>query len=118
DCHTPGFAQNGGATPPSEWLTGDALGWNGPWGTSYAANLRLRLSQMNEREWLSYARGLNARPPMPNGILHAMTDADLRAIWRFVRFPGATGTPAPSALPPGVEPVGPVVRFPTSPVAG
>ena len=40
DCHTPGFAMNGGTTPEQAWLTGDPLGWQGPWGTTYAPNLR------------------------------------------------------------------------------
>ena len=43
DCHTPNYPQSGGKTPEKEWLTGDALGWRGPWGTTYAPNLRLSI---------------------------------------------------------------------------
>ena len=41
DCHTPGHMQNGGHAPPANWLTGSAVGFQGPWGVSYPANLRL-----------------------------------------------------------------------------
>ena len=41
DCHTPGYMQKGGAVPVGEWLTGTPVGYQGPWGTTYAANLRL-----------------------------------------------------------------------------
>src|SRR4051794_39593567 len=41
DCHTAGYAQNGGQTPTTDWLTGLPVGFRGPWGTSYPANLRL-----------------------------------------------------------------------------
>ena len=41
DCHTAGYMQKDGQVPETEWLTGDSMGWQGPWGTTYAANLRL-----------------------------------------------------------------------------
>lgn len=53
DCHTPRYAEQGGRIPEVEWLTGDTIGWQGPWGTNYAANLRLRFQQMSESEWLA-----------------------------------------------------------------
>jgi mono/diheme cytochrome c family protein len=34
DCHTPGYMQHDGKVPEAEWLTGDAMGWQGPWGTT------------------------------------------------------------------------------------
>lgn len=115
DCHTPGFAMNGGQAPESVWLTGDQLGWNGPWGTTYASNLRLRLSAMSRDEWRAYARIMKARPPMPYWALNSMSDTDLDAIWQVVKSLGKAGTPAPAALAPGVEPAGPAVRFPAPP---
>lgn len=39
------------------------------------------------------------QPPMPS--LRAMSDADLRAIYRYVRSLGARGQPAPAYVPPG-----------------
>ena len=40
DCHTPGYIAAAGKMDESRWLTGDQLGWQGSWGTTYAANLR------------------------------------------------------------------------------
>jgi hypothetical protein len=37
---------------------------------------------------------------------------DLRAIYQYVKTLGPAGEPAPAYLPPGVEPKGPVARFP------
>src|SRR5688572_27076595 len=51
DCHTPGYAQSAGRIPESKWLIGDSLGWQGPWGTTYPANLRRFTQGMTERQW-------------------------------------------------------------------
>jgi mono/diheme cytochrome c family protein len=100
DCHTPGFMQHAGQVPEAEWLTGDATGWQGPWGTTYPANLRLLVQQMDEQSWLARARQ-PMRPPMPSPSLQAMSDADLKAIYRYLRSLGAKGAPAPAYVPPG-----------------
>lgn len=31
DCHTAGYAISAGKVDEKQWLTGDALGWRGPW---------------------------------------------------------------------------------------
>lgn len=100
DCHTAGYMQKGGHVPEAEWLTGDAMGWQGPWGTTYPPNLRLLFRQMDEKTWLARAR-LPMRPPMPSPSLRAMSDDDLRAIYRYVKSLGAKGQPAPAYVPPG-----------------
>ena len=115
DCHTAGYAMSAGATPEAQWLTGDRLGWRGPWGTSYASNLRLSLARLGEAQWLHHARNLQARPPMPWFGLREMSDTDLLAIYRYVRAAGPAGEPAPAALPPGRLPEGPVIQFPAPP---
>ena len=115
DCHTPGYAQSGGAVPEKEWLTGDSLGWRGPWGTTYASNLRLILPRLSEEQWLQLARQAAYRPPMPNHALRIMEEDDLRSIHRFVVQLGAAGQPAPAALAPGQTPAGPAVLFPAPP---
>ena len=112
DCHTPNFAPSGGKTPEREWLTGDALGWRGPWGTTYAPNLRLSMQQMDEAQWVKKARTLSTRPPMPWFNVRRMSDADLRAIYRYVRHLGPAGKPAPDYVPPDKTPSGPYVQFP------
>ena len=80
DCHTAGYAPSGGAIPEEKWLLGDSLGYRGPWGTTYATNLRQNIQNFSEDGWISYARNLKTRPPMPWWALNAMTDDDLRAI--------------------------------------
>jgi mono/diheme cytochrome c family protein len=65
DCHTPGFAEAGLSVPEAQWLTGSAVGFQGPWGVSYGSNLRLLLDGLGEAEWLVLARR-TWRPPMPS----------------------------------------------------
>ena len=115
DCHTPGFALAAGNVPESQWLTGDALGWQGDWGTTYPPNLRLRINAMDAATWKAYAKNLKTRPPMPYWAVNAMTDDDLEALWAYVHSLGPAGEPAPAALPPGVAPKGPAVTFPAPP---
>jgi len=115
DCHTAAYAEREGQVPESQWLQGDSLGWKGPWGTTYAPNLRLSLARMTEDEWVFFARNLRARPPMPSVQLHKMHEEDLRAMYVFVRQLGAPGDPAPVYLPPGQEPTTPYVLFPSPP---
>lgn len=115
DCHTAGYLIEPDKVPESDWLTGDNLGWYGPWGTTYPSNLRLAMNRLSESQWLAMARNANFRPPMPNQTLHRMTDADLRAIYQLVKHLGPAGEPAPMALPPGDMPEGPVVMFPMPP---
>jgi mono/diheme cytochrome c family protein len=112
DCHSPGYSQQAGKTPEATWLTGDALGWRGPWGTTYPTNLRLFMASMSESQWLAHARTMQPRPPMPWFNLRDMSDTDLRAIYRYVRAAGPAGKPAPAYLPPGQPVSAPVVQFP------
>ncbi len=100
DCHTPGYMQKDGQVPEADWLTGDAMGWQGPWGTTYPANLRLLFRQIDEKTWLARAR-LPMRPPMPSPSLRAMSDDDLRAIYRYVKSLAPKGQVAPAYVPPG-----------------
>jgi len=112
DCHTPGYAQGNGQIDEKQWLTGDSLGWKGPWGTTYPTNLRLFLGGLSEQQWLTHARSMQPRPPMPWFNVRAMSDEDLKAIYAYVRALGPGGARAPAYVPPGKEPTGPVVRFP------
>ena len=115
DCHTPGYAASGGKVPEQQWLTGDGLGWRGPWGTTYASNLRLFMQNLNEQQWVNLARTVEYRPPMPWFSLRAMSNQDLRALYRYVRHLGPAGQPAPAYVPPGEVPKGPHVTFPQPP---
>lgn len=115
DCHTAGYIMAPDKVPESAWLLGDTLGWGGPWGTSYASNLRLLLPTLSEEQWLQLARNANYRPPMPSHALRIMQEDDLRSIHRFVKQLGVAGQAAPAALPPGQTATGPVVQFPAPP---
>jgi mono/diheme cytochrome c family protein len=110
DCHTAGYAQNGGHAPPTHWLTGSPVGFQGPWGVSYPANLRLTVHSMTEAEWLVFARA-ERRPPMPWFNLRAMSDQDLTDIYRYIRSLGPAGEPAPLAVAPGGKVMTPSIDF-------
>lgn len=111
DCHTPGYPQSGGKVPKDQWLVGTSVGWNGPWGTTYPANLRLKAADLDDAKWLEYTRTLHTRPPMPDFAVRDMTDADRLALFRLLKSLGPAGEPAPAYLEPGKEPPLPVVQF-------
>src|SRR5262245_63723680 len=115
DCHTAGYAVTGGKIPESQWLTGDTLGWRGPWGTTYAVNLRLYMNSLTQDQWVHFARNMRSRPPMPWWLLHDMNQKDLEALYAYVKWLGPAGEPAPDYVPPEQDPVGPVVQFPAPP---
>jgi len=115
DCHTAGYLMSEGRIPETEWLEGDRFGWRGPWGTTYATNLRLLADQLDENGWLELARNLRSRPPMPWYSLNMMHTEDLLAIYHFRRFLGLDGEPAPVGLAPEQDPAGPYARFPEAP---
>ena len=100
DCHTAGYIQKGGAVPEKEWLTGTVVGYQGPWGTTYPANLRLVVAGMSEAQWIKHARQ-ERLPPMPWFNLRVMTDEDLGAVYAYVRSLGASGVAAPAYVAPG-----------------
>lgn len=114
DCHTTGYADAAGKIPEQDWLKGDSIGWRGPWGTTYASNLRLYMHNLSEDQWIQVSRAVEFRPPMPWFVLREMTDEDLRAIYRFIRNLGPAGKPAPNFLPPDQEPPTPYILFPSS----
>ena len=79
DCHTPGHLASAGETPEELWLTGDAFGWRGPWGTTYGSNLRIVAQALSEDQWVGLAQTLTARPPMPWFSLNKMKEEIGRA---------------------------------------
>jgi mono/diheme cytochrome c family protein len=100
DCHTAHYLEQNGQTAESDWQTGSPVGFQGPWGTTYAANLRLVLNTMSAEQWLAYAR-MERRPPMPWFNLKQTTDEDLTAMYHYVRSLGPAGEPAPPYAAPG-----------------
>ena len=110
DCHTPGYPEAAGKVTQADWLTGNVVGFQGPWGTSYPANLRLKVQDMTEKEWLTRARQ-PMLPPMPWFNLRDSSDKDLIALSRYIRSLGATGQPAPATAAPGVKVNTPYFEF-------
>ena len=115
DCHTAGYAAAGGKVPDAQWVAGDAVGWQGPWGTTYPVNLRLYMQGLSEDQWVKKAKTLSTRPPMPWFALRDMTHEDLRALYRYIRHLGPAGKPAPAYVPPGGTVTTPVIVFPAPP---
>lgn len=114
DCHTPGYTASGGKVEEKLWLTGDRVGWRGPWGTTYSSNLRLLVKDMSADQFVKYARS-EFRPPMPWFNLRVMTDRDVKAIYAYLKELGPAGEPAPQYLPADKTPSGPFVQFPVAP---
>lgn len=110
DCHTIGYPESGGKVPEAEWLTGGAVGFSGPWGTTYPANLRITAQSMSEQAWMMRARS-ELRPPMPWFSLRDMSDSDLRAVYHYIRSLGAKGTVQPAYVPPGGKVATPYIDF-------
>ena len=110
DCHTAGYSEGGGKVPQADWLLGQPVGFRGPWGVSYPANLRLTVQSMSEGEWLRFAR-VERLPPMPWFALRDMNDDDLRSLYRFMRSLGAKGERMPAALSPKASVGTPYIEF-------
>ena len=110
DCHTAGYSETGGKVPQTDWLLGQPVGFRGPWGVSYPANLRLTVQSMTEPEWLRFAR-VERLPPMPWFALRDMSDDDLTSLYRFVRSLGAKGQRMPAPLSPNANVGTPYIEF-------
>jgi mono/diheme cytochrome c family protein len=112
DCHTPGYAEKDGNIPEAQWLVGSPLGFRGPWGTTYPANLRLLVKDMDAEGWMQFTANLHTQPPMPWYDVRAMNAEDRGALFDFIRSLGPAGGEAPASVPPDQTPKGPVVQWP------
>ena len=72
DCHTVGYNESGGKIDPATALKGSPLGYRGPWGTTYAMNLRITAGTKSEDEFVTFAKSFETRPPMPWYNVHEM----------------------------------------------
>lgn len=111
DCHTPGFMVDPFAVPETDWLTGVPVGWRGPWGTTYAANLRRRVHEMSEDEWVTLLKTRKAMPPMPWFSVSRLKEAGSRAVYRYIRSLGPKGEHVPKYLPPQQDPATPYLSM-------
>ena len=113
NCHTAGYAQKESNVAEKDWLMGSgAQGWRGPWGTTYASNLRINVHAMSEDEWVKYIKTLKARPPMPWWSIRETTEEDLRAMHAYIKSLGPAGAPAQAYLPPDQAPKPPYIQYP------
>jgi mono/diheme cytochrome c family protein len=98
--------------PSGPWIgsvTGTFTAWSGPWGVSYTANLTpdkaTGLGEWTEQQFVDtirtgrrQGRGREILPPMPWPAFKNLNDADLKAIFAYLR----TVTPIENKVP---EPV-------------
>jgi len=66
-----------------------------------ADELRRLPAGIGEDEWLRRARAAHQRPPLPAAALRALSDNDLRTLYRYVRHLGSPPPDAPPAGPRG-----------------
>jgi mono/diheme cytochrome c family protein len=104
------------ALPPGPWVfagAGTMTAWSGPWGVSFTANLtpdqEAGLGRWTERDFVDtmrtgrhQGRGRALLPPMPYPNVAALTDADLSAVFAYLRSIPAIRNAVPAPLPPPV----------------
>jgi hypothetical protein len=100
--------------PPGPWMvttTGTLTAWNGPWGTSYPANLTpdpdTGLGKWTEDDFVNtirsgrhLGRGRQILPPMPIDMIRNFTEEDLRSIFQYLHSLPPIKNRVPEPLPP------------------
>ena len=109
DCHTADYSEKAGVINPDTALKGNPVGYQGPWGTTYAMNLRILADGMTEDDWVKFLQTFTARPPMPFYNVRALDEVQMRSLHMYIASLGAPGAPAPDYVPPGGTP-----KFPYS----
>lgn len=111
DCHTNGFMEKEGNIPEEDWLTGSPMGWQGPWGTTYPSNLRLRVQEWSEDVWVATLKTRKALPPMPWTNVNKMSEEDMRSMYAYIKSLGPKGEHMPLAVAPGSIPETPFLSL-------
>jgi mono/diheme cytochrome c family protein len=103
------------APPPSgPWaasVSATFTAWNGPWGTSFTANLtpddETGLGTWDRQTFIDtirngrhLGRGRPLLPPMPYEMIRALTDDDLGAIYAYLQSIPAVKNRVPAPIPP------------------
>lgn len=100
--------------PEGPWLvtvSGTNTAWAGPWGTSFTANLtpdrETGMGTWSEQDFVDtiqsarhQGRGRSILPPMPVQALSNLTEADLRAIFAYLRTVPAVKNRVPQPIAP------------------
>jgi mono/diheme cytochrome c family protein len=123
DCHTPGVFY--GAPDMSRQLSGSELGWQGPWGVSYARNLtpdpNTGLGNWTDEEILNALQkgvkkdGSPMAPPMPWPDFAHLTHSDALAIVAYLRSIPPVLHQVPPRVPPGGRASGTIITLPPPP---
>jgi mono/diheme cytochrome c family protein len=101
----------GAAGPWIAHTTGQMTAWAGPWGVSFAKNLtpdeNTGIGSWSEETFVKAIRtgkhmGVSRPilPPMPWDSYRNLTDADLKAVYAYLRTIPAIHNPQPDPLPP------------------
>jgi hypothetical protein len=103
--------------------SGTNTAWAGPWGVSFTANLTPD-AETGIGEWTfetfrsalrtgrHMGRGRPILPPMPWPVYGQMTDADLEAIFTYLKSRPAVKNRVPEPLPPAVASAAPATAAP------
>jgi len=104
-----------GTLSSEKWIAmtnGDFTAWAGPWGISFAANLTpdkaTGLGGWTAEQFIQSTRtgkhlgvGRPILPPMPIASLATLTDADLKAIFAYLKSIKPISNQVPPSVPPG-----------------
>lgn len=111
DCHTPMYSQLEGKVPEKDWLIGSEVGYSGPWGISYAGNLRVTAAAYQEKAFVAHLRQKKYLPPMPGFMFKFLTDEELGSVYAFIKQLGSVGKRGPVNIPPSQKPKGAFINF-------
>lgn len=111
DCHTPGWSENAGQAPRDMLLTGGGMNFQGPWGTTYAPNLRLLVQTLTAKQWIAKLRTLKTRPAMPFWTFRYLSDRDLTDMYAYIQSLGPAGQPAHDWVAPGQDAPAPYLKL-------
>jgi mono/diheme cytochrome c family protein len=122
-----GFVEKKMSPPPpstGDWMihtNGDLTAWSGPWGISFTRNLtpdeNTGIGSWTEATFIKAIRtgkhmGVSRPilPPMPWQVYSQMSDADLKAIYAYLRTIPKISNPTPEPVPPPVMAVKPAAK--------
>jgi mono/diheme cytochrome c family protein len=120
DCHTPGTLF--GVPDFARKFSGSELGWRGPWGVTYAANLtpdpETGIGKWSTADIVKTLRtgqrpdGRVLMPPMPYPNLAHLSDADAEAIAAYLKSLPPIVHKNLGPVPPGQAATGSIIDFP------
>ena len=108
----------------SRQLSGSDLGWQGPWGVSYAPNLTPDSTGIggwtDEQILNAVTKGVNNQgapiaPPMPWPSFAHLTPSDAAAVVAYLRAIPPVRHEVPSKVAPGGKATGSIIVFPPAP---